>query len=208
MAEKNEEGTKEKILAAAIDIIESQGIKAATARAISAEANVNLAAINYHYRTKDALMAAAMAASWRHALEDLRGFLDAAPWKPRLALNEIGCFLRLGALRYPTITRLHFLGTKESGIPESALASFQAGSTFWDFVTECGNQVAAFLGIEPDWAFRCRTEAFFAATVCPALIPGGISTSSERRSEEEFVALLVEDYLSAIARRPEPMEAR
>ncbi len=45
MPKKSEEGTRERILNTAIDIIEREGIEAATARAISAEAKVNLAAI-------------------------------------------------------------------------------------------------------------------------------------------------------------------
>ena len=199
MREKNEEGTKERILNTAIDIIEREGIEAATARAISAEAKVNLAAINYHYRTKDALMSAALAASWNHALEDLQGFLSTRPWDPKAAILEIAIFLRLGARRYPTVTRLHFLGARVAGSVDSSLTSPPSGSRFWEFVAECAVQVASSLGLASDWALLGRTEALFAAMVCPAVAPGGISPQSGR-SEEEYVALLVGDYFSAIQR--------
>lgn len=198
MQEKNEEGTKERILNTAIDIIEREGIEAATARAISAEAKVNLAAINYHYRTKDALMSAALAASWNHALEDLQGFLNQRPWDPKAAILEIATFLRLGALRYPTVTRLHFLGEMDAGRSNASLSSSRAGSSFWGFVAECADRVASSFGINPDWELQGRTEALFAAMVCPAVAPGVISPRSTGRSEEEYVALLVGDYFNAI----------
>lgn len=199
MREKNEEGTKERILNTAIDIIEREGIEAATARAISAEAKVNLAAINYHYRTKDALMSAALAASWNHALEDLQGFLNTRPWDPKAAILEIAIFLRLGARRYPKVTRLHFLGARDEGHADLSLVSSPPGSRFWEFVAECAAQVASTLGIVSDWALQGRTEALFAAMVCPAMAPGSSSPMSGR-SEEEYVALLVGDYFSAIQR--------
>ncbi|MFA5852740.1 MAG: TetR/AcrR family transcriptional regulator [Spirochaetales bacterium] len=204
MPEKSEEGTRERILNTAIDIIEREGIEAATARAISAEAKVNLAAINYHYRTKDALMAAALAASWNHALEDLQGFLSAQPWDPKVAILEIATFLRLGALRYPTVTRLHFLGVKDRGLLTASLASSRAGSNFWEFVAECAIRVGSSLGIDADWQLQGRTEALFAAMVCPAVAPGVISAQSAGRNEEEYVALLVEDYFKAIQRPVSP----
>ena len=204
MPEKNEESTKERILAAAIDIIEKEGIQAATARAISAEAKVNLAAINYHYRTKKALMAAALAASWQHALEDLHGFLNVQPWDPKVGMLQITSFLRLGALRYPTVTRLHFFGAEPGGFPASDLVSAQAGATFWDFVAECAARVAVSLGIDMDWQLRCRTEALVAAMVCPAMAPGGLSAATTGRTEEEFAALLVEDYLLSIQHHSMP----
>jgi AcrR family transcriptional regulator len=200
MPEKNEEGTRERILAAAIDIIEKKGIEAATARAISAEAKVNLAAINYHYRTKDALIAAALAASWKNALEDLQGFLNVQPWVPKAGILEIATFLRIGALRYPTVTRLHFLGALDGGRADASLSSSRAGSYFWEFVAECELRVAAALGIDPGWEIRVRTEALFAAMVCPAVAPGVISSPSAGKSEEECVTLLVHDYFDAIQR--------
>jgi len=204
MPKKSEEGTRERILNTAIDIIEREGIEAATARAISAEAKVNLAAINYHYRTKDALMAAALAASWNHALEDLQGFLNAQPWDPKTAILEIATFLRLGALRYPTVTRLHFLGTGDTGRADASLSSSRAGSSFWEFVAECEVRVASSLGVDPGWEFQCRTEALFAAMVCPAVAPGGIPAQLAGRSEEEYVALLVGDYFNALQKSASP----
>lgn len=51
---------KERILLAAIAMVERWGIDGATTRVIAAEAGVNVAAVNYHFRTKNALLGQAI----------------------------------------------------------------------------------------------------------------------------------------------------
>ncbi len=53
--------TKERILDAAERLLAKQGFEATSLRAITAEAEVNLAAVNYHFQTKDALFRAVIA---------------------------------------------------------------------------------------------------------------------------------------------------
>ncbi|MBB5346799.1 CerR family C-terminal domain-containing protein [Desulfoprunum benzoelyticum] len=52
--------TKEKILEAAADIFGREGFKATTIRRIAESAQVNVAAINYHFRDKEGLYAAVL----------------------------------------------------------------------------------------------------------------------------------------------------
>jgi AcrR family transcriptional regulator len=198
--ENREEGARERILNAAIDIIERDGIEAATARAIAAVARVNLAAINYYYRSKDALMEAALAASWEHALVDLRVFLKQEPWNPRAGMEALAMYLSEGAEKFPTVTRLHFqTASKSSGAGVSA-GSGRKGTAFWTFVEECAEKVSSSMGISLDWVLLQRTEAFFAAIICPAVAPG-FGTSNREILPEAKVRLLVDDYLRTIAVR-------
>jgi AcrR family transcriptional regulator len=53
--------TKDRILNAAERLFARQGIEATSLRAITTEADVNLAAVNYHFQSKDALVRAVMA---------------------------------------------------------------------------------------------------------------------------------------------------
>lgn len=199
MDQKNrEEGARDRILNAAIDIIERDGIEAATARTIAAAAHVNLAAINYYYHSKETLMEAALAASWEHALADLRGFLDEDSWEPRTALQSLARYLSEGAAKFPTVTRLHFQGASAvRGISRGA-ESGRRNTDFWAFAEECARKVAVSCGIEPDWKTIQRTEAFFAAIICPAVAPGFGAISAEIPAEQR-IKLLVDDYLSVIA---------
>jgi AcrR family transcriptional regulator len=54
-------GTKEKILDAAEGLFAEHGFGATSLRQITAQAGVNLAAVNYHFRSKDALIQAVFA---------------------------------------------------------------------------------------------------------------------------------------------------
>ncbi len=50
--------TKQRILAAALNVFAEQGYNAATLREITSAAGVNIAAVNYHFGSKQALMRA------------------------------------------------------------------------------------------------------------------------------------------------------
>lgn len=54
----DEAGTRERILSAAAPLFAANGFEATGVRAIAAEAGVNIAAVNYHFGSKDALIAA------------------------------------------------------------------------------------------------------------------------------------------------------
>ena len=61
MANKNQKATKEKILDSAEKLFAVQGFDATSLRAITAGAGVNLAAVHYHFGSKDALLGAVFA---------------------------------------------------------------------------------------------------------------------------------------------------
>lgn len=50
------DGTRERIMAAAMELVARKGIRATTVRDIAQAASVNLAAVNYHYRSKGKLL--------------------------------------------------------------------------------------------------------------------------------------------------------
>lgn len=58
--QNNQQSTKGKIIQVAMDIIASEGFQGVTTRKIAAGAGVNVAAINYHFGSKDALVTEAL----------------------------------------------------------------------------------------------------------------------------------------------------
>jgi AcrR family transcriptional regulator len=96
-----------KIIEAAIDCIEKYGIRGATNRKIAEMAGVNSAAINYYFRSKDALIARVMqttldnAFDWRD-IEQLPG--GSAAERCKAVFNH----LIAGGVNYPGISRAHF----------------------------------------------------------------------------------------------------
>lgn len=57
---RNEDSTRQRILAAAIELIGREGMQKVTMRRIASLAKVNVAAMNYHFRSKDALIQEAL----------------------------------------------------------------------------------------------------------------------------------------------------
>jgi AcrR family transcriptional regulator len=103
-------GPKERILRAAIVCIERDGLDRASVRRIALEAGANVAAISYHFGSKDQLIAEVRAHTLRGALSQAITDLDAliAEGLPvRRALPRWLDDYLADAVRWPRITYLH-----------------------------------------------------------------------------------------------------
>lgn len=98
---------RQRLVIAAIDQIEKHGVGQVTVRKIAAAAEVNIAAVNYYFRSKEALLAAALEGSIRHMLEDGDELLARMPDDPMEALSGLLGYYLEGCLRYPNLSRAH-----------------------------------------------------------------------------------------------------
>lgn len=96
-----------KIIEAAIDCIEQFGLKGATNRRIAEKAGVNLAAINYYFRSKENLIARVMETTLHNAFdwEDIQELPGSTAQERCIAVFDE---LIEGGCNYPGITRAHF----------------------------------------------------------------------------------------------------
>jgi AcrR family transcriptional regulator len=99
--------TRQAILEAVVTCIEREGIDRLTTRSIAREAGTNIASINYHFRTKDQLVAQALTMTIDHALEDVNAEIDAEGTSFRDVLQHVLFYLIDGGLRFPGITTAH-----------------------------------------------------------------------------------------------------
>jgi AcrR family transcriptional regulator len=99
---------EQKILEAAIACVEKIGEGRATVREIAREAGVNVAAINYYFRTKAQLMDRVREITLENAF-DWSDFADSEEKGPRARMACILAHLVAGAQAFPQITRSHFL---------------------------------------------------------------------------------------------------
>ncbi len=99
--------TRQAILEAVVTCIERDGIDRLTTRAIAGEAGTNIASINYHFRTKDQLVAQALTMTINHALEDVFVDIHAQDISFREILENVLFYLIDGGLRFPGITTAH-----------------------------------------------------------------------------------------------------
>jgi AcrR family transcriptional regulator len=112
--------TEEKIIDVTIDCIEKYGISGATNRKIAEAAEVNIAAINYYFRSKDNLIQRVMEITLNNAfdLSDLPSMEGASPQE---RCSEIFLGILQGGLNYPNITRAHFFSLLTEGRSEKIL---------------------------------------------------------------------------------------
>jgi AcrR family transcriptional regulator len=106
---------EQKIIEAAIACIEEFGFKDVTVRRIAAKAEVNSAAINYYFRSKEQLMEKVLDVTIGNAFDwsDLKD-TESLPFREQLF--AIVDHLIEGALHYPEITRAHFYKPMVEGI--------------------------------------------------------------------------------------------
>jgi len=99
--------TRQRIILAAIDILNTDGISSITTRRIASEAGVNSAALNYHFGTKEKLVDYILHTTLEHAFSE---------WKKILEIEELEFPVRLyclldytieGVLKYPGVSRSH-----------------------------------------------------------------------------------------------------
>ncbi len=139
--------TREALIQAAIEEVERVGLAQITVRGICQRAGANVAAINYHFGSKDGLIRAVLEATWAHMFADAEAILagamtasmamsgpSAAPpprttkktrAATRRALVELMTYLLEGAQRYPQLTQAHVQdGFNKPGRPTELMSDF------------------------------------------------------------------------------------
>jgi AcrR family transcriptional regulator len=98
---------EDRIIQAAIECIEKYGVHGATNRKIAALTGVNNAAINYYFRSKEALVARCMRVTLHNAFD----WEDIAKLPGRTARERCAAIFKdliQGGINYPGLTRSHF----------------------------------------------------------------------------------------------------
>lgn len=115
-----------KIIEAAIDCIEQFGLKGATNRRIAEKAGVNLAAINYYFRSKENLIARVMETTLNNAFDwdDVQTLPGSTAKERCIAVFED---LIKGGCNYPGIARAHFYDLITDGNYDSQIVKRYSG---------------------------------------------------------------------------------
>ncbi|MCL4560208.1 MAG: TetR family transcriptional regulator [Chloroflexi bacterium] len=111
---------EQRIIDATVECIEKYGVKGATNRRIAAEAGVNIAAINYYFRSKEALIDRCMQITLDNAF-GWNDFAYLANSSPRDTCIGIFDHLIEGGGNFPGITRAHFYDLIVKGFENSAV---------------------------------------------------------------------------------------
>ena len=99
--------TRRLILEAVVTCIEKYGLEQITTRKIAVEAGTNIASINYHFRSKDHLVAEAFSMTIKHMLQDVFAAIDDSSRDFDATLTDVLFYLLEGSLRFPGISKAH-----------------------------------------------------------------------------------------------------
>ncbi len=102
--------TRQLILEAAVACIEQVGIENVTTRKIAEQAGTNVASINYHFRSKDDLLAQVLGMTIQHMLEDVVAAIEAEGEPFEATLRSVVFYLVDGSRRFPGISKAHLQG--------------------------------------------------------------------------------------------------
>ena len=107
MSKKAATTTREKILDTTIHLINREGLRGITTRKISSAAGVNIASINYHFRTKNALIQKALAETLEALMKMPAKSLDRTDLAPHERLLNFFLALMEGGIAWPGIAKAY-----------------------------------------------------------------------------------------------------
>lgn len=163
-------GVRERIITSCIAFIEREGIEALTVRAIAEEARVNVAAINYYFRSKDRLLEEVLDRTLELGLDaqlrEVDASLAAERGDVRAGLTRYLIDFLRDAPRYPRLAVAHFhdaLARQDYEGP--AVRRFRA------YLEEFYRRVRPALPPGTEEEQRVRVAAFWSAIYLNLLLP-------------------------------------
>lgn len=102
----DEMSTRERIIVTTIRLIERDGVHGLTTRTISREANVNIAAINYYFNSKQNLIQESLQFALNHMFSDTSDMISQKEKAdPESLLRRVMLYFLEGSVRYPGIIK-------------------------------------------------------------------------------------------------------
>jgi len=186
---------REKIILATIEGIEEQGIQSLTVRDIAQRADVNIAAINYHFGSKDNLMEIALHQTIDEAFVNMiTEELGQKDRDPASALCGFFTALLSGLRQFPGLTRAHLYGPL---MENDFRGVFPV--RFKTFITNLHQKCREFFREMPDKEIQLVLMEILSAVIFPGLTSGlfeeytGIDFD-DPEAQKNYVTHLVHRY--------------
>lgn len=184
--------TRERIVFAAIELMEREGLQALTMRRIAREAGVNTAAVNYHFGTKANLIDFVMKNTMGHAIDDWTEVICSSELSPTARLYCMLNHLMEGIARYPGIVRTHLFDPAVQGDAREAFAS-----EFSCFLDHAAKTLEGRFPHSPG-DLRLSIAQMVTAAVTVSLIPELLGAATGKSPEDPTA---VEAYISNLLKR-------
>lgn len=189
------EEVKGKIILATINCIEQNGVQAVTIRKIAEMAKVNVAAVNYHFGSKENLVKLALDQTLKEAFvvnvdDHFDGNRDISG-----ALEDYFQTTLEGAINYPGITKAHlydpFINNNYNG---TFVEKFKI------FLEDLQSRIKPLFPDKSEGDIMIIVIQMFSAIFLPGILPGLFNKFPEMdftdpQKREKYITLLLERYL-------------
>lgn len=158
--------TRDRIVAATIKIIGQEGMPSLTTRKIAQEADVNIAAINYYFGSKDKLIELA----FEKTMDEMAGLpedlLDLQQLDDRERIRVFLAGLMGGAIKYPGLVKAHLYPTFVHNDYDTLFVK-----RFNLFLADIHNRVSALKGKDKKQDLKIALVQMMSAILMPAVFP-------------------------------------
>lgn len=191
----SELSTREKIIDATIESIEEDGIQDVTIRKIAEKAQVNVAAVNYHFSSKKNLLRETLKTTLDNLFIDWEELLRKEPFDLKKTLSFILLELLSGQYRFPNITKAHIYdGLIHSNYENEFFRRF--GAFLDTFINKLNDHNSGKTG-----RMKLSIIQLFSACIMPGMLPGLYHAYpdydlSRPDKQQEYVAFLIEHYIA------------
>ncbi len=158
---------RERIVLAAIESIEREGIDAVTTRSIARAAKVNVAAVNYYFGSKQRLLDTALKRTLENAFSATPEEEASRGDDPRSVLRSLLREFLAGMLQFPGLTMAHLYGPLVRHDYRGP-----AAREFRGFLERLGGLVEAVLPARERYRSRLVVTQLMSAIVAVGLLPG------------------------------------
>ncbi len=187
--------TRDKIINATIESIEENGIQDVTIRKIAQKAQVNVAAVNYHFSSKKNLLDATLKTTLDNLFIDWEIMLNKDDFDIRECLSFMLHELLSGPYRFPNITKAHIYdGFTHNNFENDFFKRFSAFLNLLISKTETKNPGKS-------RQMRMAVIQLFSASLLPGLLPGLFGAFpqndlSDSKNQDEYITFLIDHHIS------------
>ncbi|MDP8269540.1 MAG: TetR/AcrR family transcriptional regulator [Candidatus Tenebribacter davisii] len=188
---------KQKIIEAAIQCIEAEGLQGATIRKIAQLAEVNVAAINYHFGSKKQLFNIVLNSTLNESfVNNIQDYEDLWISDTKKALQFFLEDTVQGAINYPNLTKAHLMESFIKG-------DFNTDSVIKinDFLTDLHNLIQKILPFEYEIERKLAIIQLFSSFLMIGMMPNIYQRflGTEMKNVEiqkKFVEVLIKNYIN------------
>lgn len=187
---------KQKIILSAIECIEAEGLQGATIRKIADHAEVNVAAINYHFGTKEQLFSIVLNSTLNESfVNNIQDYKDLWLSDTKKALQFFLEDTVQGAINYPNLTKAHLAEPFIKGD-----FSTNSVSKMNEFLNKLQELTQNILPSKDDMEQKLVIVQIFSAFLLTGMMPNLFNQflGTEMKNEEiqkKFVAVLIQNYI-------------